>query len=152
MMPMLFHFNSRLSDQYMYVSANHAIIGSDNGLSLGWHQTFISTNTGLLLIVSLEHISVKFKSKQNNFHARKGNSNAVCKIVICKSSSLMMLLCAGGYLSQRHYDLISVPPQPCKWPSDTDVIIYKLYWGNRPAIWMNPLNIDEVRVSCFNQL
>ena len=34
----------------MYASVNYIIIGSDNGLSPGWHQAIIWTNAGILFI------------------------------------------------------------------------------------------------------
>ena len=39
------------ADLHMYASVN--IIGSDNGLSPGWHQAIIWTNAGILLIRTL---------------------------------------------------------------------------------------------------
>ena len=37
----------------MYASVNYTIIGSDNGLSPGWHQAIIWTNAGILFIEPL---------------------------------------------------------------------------------------------------
>ena len=46
-------FNSLRSSDYIYVS-KLTIIGSDNGLSPGRHQTIIWTNAGILLIIGID--------------------------------------------------------------------------------------------------
>ena len=47
------------------------IIGSDNGLSPGWHQAIIWTNTGVLLIRTLETNFSEILSKIHTFSFRK---------------------------------------------------------------------------------
>ena len=58
------------------------IIGSDDGLSLGWHQAIIWTNDGLLSIETLgtnfSEIVIKIETFSNK---EKAFENAICEMV-----------------------------------------------------------------------
>ena len=51
--------------------SNIKIIGSDNGLSLGWHQAIIWTNAGILLTGPLGTNFSEILIAIHNFHSRK---------------------------------------------------------------------------------
>ena len=59
------------------------IIGSDNGLSPGWHQAIISSNSGISLILTNFRNTFQWNLKQSSYILTQQNAveNVVCEMV-----------------------------------------------------------------------